>query len=295
MEIPREKASMAELRAIKPLKKLDEQTLLLILQQIQAEELSINNLRVRIERYCARGILPVQAVERAIAMEQKNRFRKENLEEVIEQNGDFVQRIKMLNMDFDAERKVIKAYAYCVHPLKKSSNRRMLAPRIGDPVNGYTTPRHKDSPSSWRTSKAREINEHIVAYRIFMAKSQAIAEDLELSDMERVIMAKCISEQALRFFKPTGHPLTAIKESARLYTRSPERAFFKERGVCNNFCAITFNIAQDLGVGQNLRLAHRHFHSYLELKVGKQWYHTHPFSSASESDFIRIGPAMSTK
>lgn len=293
MQHPREKAITVDLRGMKALKDLDEPTLSFFAKEILAQNLPYKSLKTRIERYCARGILPALAVERAIIMEQKSQFKRRNLAEVLDQGDHFVRVIKMLNLQREDEGKIIKAYAYCVYPLKKNENRKRLAPRVGEPVNGFNSCRHHDKPSLWRSKPAKDIDENVTAYRILINASKSMAKAKQLNDMEKVIMAKCISEQALRFFKPIAHPYDALKESARLYTRSPERAFFKERGVCNNFCAITYNIARDLGVSDNLRIAHHHLHSYLELKVGEHWYHTHPFASVSESDFIRIGEPLS--
>lgn len=274
-----------ELKGIKAFQILKEEDLEAMALEIYLSALPIKALKDRMIRYTNQGIVPFQALERAITAEKWSIFKKRMIQEVIDGQGSFAKALGALKLKSYDHEKVIRAYAVCVYPMHYEENRLMLIPKIGDPINKYDHP-HKGKVS-WRTKTSKKDDVRVQAYRLLVDSSVEVAEKFQLDDFAKISMAKCMAEQALRFYAPLDHPLNALKESAQARHRSPEEAFFCKKGVCTNFCAITYNIAHHLGVGDQIFVGTKQFHTYLEARIGCAWYHLHPFNSQG-ADFIRF-------
>lgn len=278
-----------ELRALEALKILDNDDIALMAEQIFNSGLPFEAVKVRMVRYMLNKSAPFEALEKALILEEKSIFKKRMIAEVRDNPSSFIEELNKINLSTNKSDKILRAYAVCAYPLTKEEYREKLKPKIShDPINHYTQTRHDNASVKFRREASKKDNKETRAYRLLLRESEKIVQNYQLDDYQIISMAKCMAEQTLRFFKPLNHPAQALKESAKIAHRSPESAFFAEHGVCSNFCVITCNIAQSLGVEAPMFVAERKLHAYIEIKTADGWYHTHPFASDG-IDFTGFG------
>lgn len=279
-----------ELRALEELKILNDNDIDIAAEQIYNSGLPFEAVKVRLVRYITNKDTPFDALEKALILEERSLFKKRMIAEVRGNPSSFMTELYALNLSANQSEKVLRAYAVCAYPLTNIEYRDKLRPKISqDPINHFIHPRsQKNSSVKYRQKASKKDNQEKRAYSLLIRESEKIAREYKLDDFEIIAMAKCMAEQTLRFFKPIDHPAQALKESSKISYRSPESAFFAKQGVCSNFCVITCNIAQGLGVRAPMFIVERKLHAYIEIKADDGWYHTHPFASDG-IDFTRFG------
>jgi len=256
--------------------------------QIRDSGLTFAELEDRVVRYIGKDTPPFTALTRAIAREKFARFKTRRNQEVLNENGVFMRALNQLGLAAADRKKVENAFAMCIDSFRQPQNRRRMQPAVCEPLNDYQTPRCHKTRVSVKEKKSLKPTNKSLAYSALVAEAKDVAEQEELDIFEKVMMAKCIADQSLRFFEPSAKPLRALKKTWAMNRKSPDEAFFMKSGVCGNFSGIAYNLGNELGLGNQIFLTKTGLHIYLEFRVGQTWYHTHPLSSMSDCDIIKF-------
>lgn len=244
----------------------------------------LDSLQARIEKYLSKGELIFSALYRAIDY-QNNFFWRLAKINALKNNPDrLVNIINKFRLTEEEREKVHKIYAICLNPWRNSFDRQnRLKPKVCRATDDYQKPRHINAKVQQRTEPTEKISPLVIIYRLLMQEAYNIAEAEHLDDMEKIVMAKCVAEQSLKFYTPSEHPLKAIIENHAATSRAPESAIFYDEGICTSFSAITLNVAHRIGLKNQVVLAQNGMHFYLEIKIGAKWYHSHPFNSINKT------------
>jgi hypothetical protein len=236
--------------------------------------------------------VPFTALEKAVDRLERQLWKHVQLLKTNHENDDFINNLKILKLEEEDHNKLVKINSYCVKPFgNKNDRQRFLTPKICKPDTDYPKPRHEKKPLSMHNERSEKtFSNKRAAYELFLVHAADVAKTEELSIFEKMLMAKCVAEQALRFFEPLHHPLKALSKSRNMSLRSPEHEFFAHSGVCSNFAGIAYNVSQALFLHNRVFLARKGFHVYLEFKdYDNKWYHMHPFNSANKDcDMMRF-------
>lgn len=279
---------IAKLILHKQIKLNDAQDVVDYAQEIAESGHEFFELEPRIIKYMDKGELAFGALSKAIARESFHQWRLAKINEVVQEENAFVEQLKDMGLNKSDETRVIKVYATCVASFTKSADRERMAPKICGALDEYDKPRHVKYPVSVREKKSSQGVPRVWAYRHLIAAAQRVSEQYDLDTFEKIIMAKCIAEQSLRFLVPAHHPFKALHKTMILTSKSPEHAFFMDTGICSTFSSIAYVAANELGLKGNVFLAKRGVHVYLEFQANGEWYHTHPFNSHSSCDINRF-------
>lgn len=258
-------------------------------QDVKDSGLSFVDLEPRIKRYIKNGDRVFSALNKAIERESFHQWKQIQINKVANQYTDFVHSINELNLHAYDHKKIINTFATCVASFRDPVARNtIMKPKICDPIDDYEKPRHKNGNVTVCEIPALEETARVIAYRQLIIEAIKVADQEQLSAFERLRMAKCMAEQSLRFFVPSHHPIRALRKNRAMDKKSPEEAFFMTTGVCGNFSGIAYNIANAIGLKDQIFLATNKLHIYLEMTHDGNWYHAHPFNSKSRCDLTRF-------
>lgn len=257
-------------------------------QEIKQSGFLLDNLEKRIIRYIEQEEVPFYALRKAIKREVAHRFKINKNQQVRDDNNAFVHEINSLPLDQNDTDKIINAFAVCIDPYRYPDQRAYITPIICDAMDDeYKEPSFWIKEIKIREEPTSKESPRFTAYHQLMAAAREIAFSQELSTFEKVVMAKCIAEQSMRFFEPSQHPFTALQKVYAMDHKSPEETFFMKNGVCGNFSGLAFNIANELGLRDKIHLAQNGWHVYLEFRDGPNYYHAHPFNRYGNCDIIK--------
>lgn len=257
-------------------------------REIIESGLNFKDIEPRIVRSIDKGEVVFMALEKAITREKFHQWHAGVVKRISEKNGAFVSKVQQLDLPNSDKRRVINVYATCIASFQDDNDRLVMSTSIGEPLDEYNAPRYRRYPVVVREDHDWEQSVHNVAYQALMHEAKEVAENYNLSTFEKVVMAKCIAEQSLRFFLPSHHPFKAWHKHRMLRSKAPEDAFFMHTGVCSNFSGIAYNAALELGLRGKIHLAKNGVHVYLEFEELGQWYHAHPFNSKSGAVITRF-------
>lgn len=268
----------------------NKELLLSFIESIQVSGHSFEYLEKHIIKYIEKGFTPFAALNKAIQRREDAEWYKKQLNS-LSHNDPLMNNINQLKLSSDDYDKVRHVYAICIHSWRDEEARNnRLKPKICDPISDYKKPRHRRHPAAVRTRSSSHPTEQTEAYTFLITEAASVADDLNLSTAERVVMAKCVAEKSLRFFEPMNNPVKSLLKLHQAQARSPEHEFFGHDGVCLNFAGIAYNLSRELGLEHHLYLANRNFHTYMEVEIGGTWYHSHPFNSSNKAcDLTRFG------
>ena len=257
-------------------------------EEITQSGLNFHDLEPRIKRYLEDGHLIFNALQKAIERERFHLWREDIIDRAINENGVFINSIKKMNLTANESYRVQKVYAVCIASFINPPDRKMMEPKICGDIDDYKKPRHIRHPVSVRINHHSREAIHLMAYRSLLDEARRVADQYILNTFERVVMAKCIAEQSLRFIPPSHNPFKALHKHHLLEKKAPEDAFFMNTGVCSNFSGIAYNAALELGLSGKIHLAKHGVHVYLEFRDRGEWFHAHPFNSKSKCDITRF-------
>jgi len=269
------------------IKLFEPELLLNFAWDINDSDFSFDELEERIIRYLEQGDLPFFALKKAIKREKYHRFKMRKNLQVRENNGPFIREINSLPLNDYESNKVINAFAICIDPYRNPQERAYIAPSICNPSSEYKTPRFYEKNIKVRRERTSMFTPRSRAYDMLITAAREMAREQELSTFEKVVMAKCIAEQSIRFFEPSAHPLSALVKVYIMDRKAPEEVFFMKTGVCSNFSGLAFNIANELGLQDKIHLAQNGWHVYLEFRDEAHYYHSHPFNRQSDCDIVK--------
>lgn len=233
-----------------------------------------------------RGVF--DALTKAIDKERYHRWKIQAVRSVAEENGDFIKAITEARLSKFDRKKLITVYATCIAPYRNEEDRNtIMKPKICDSRDNYPAPRHERSHLNVRETPAHNSTPRVLAYRLMIDEAKRISTDHKLNNFEKIVMAKCISERALRYFVPMHHPLRALRRTLIIDNKAPEKAFFMHDGVCTNFASQAHHVLGQLDLKDQIFLASQGIHVFLEFVDQDQWYHIHPFNRRSRCDVIR--------
>lgn len=250
-------------------------------RKIKASGYILTKLKKRIVRYQEKGMEVFPALDKAIEQEHLSEW-YEHQKHTISHYDSFRVRINGLELKEADREKITNVYAMCVNPWRNEEYRlTKLAPKYCDAIaQKYTNPRHSSQNIDIRTKDGTRDTPRNHAYQILVEEARSMASELNMSAAERLVMSKCVAEKSLLFVEPRYNPMTSIKKIHAAHTKSPAHTFFSNHGVCTNFSALTFNFARKMGLENDIFLAERNMHTYIELKIDNKWYHSHPFNSS---------------
>lgn len=256
---------------------------------ISESTFDFEQLEHSIVRRLKKGDPVFTALDHAIQRAQTHQWHIEIVERVTHENDDFVTQVNLYPLSDNDKKRVIKVYGSCIASFADETYREYIRfKKACDGVDEFKRPRHERYPVTARTSSDDHASTRSDVYKLLMDKASSVANELDLSVFDRVIMAKCIAEQSLHFFPYTHHPLKALYKSRLVSRRSPEQTFFMRTGICSNFSAIAYNAALALGLEGKIYLTRRYEHVYLEFNVGGEWFHAHPFDSKTQCTINRF-------
>lgn len=254
--------------------------------QVADSKLSFDVIEPRIIKYLHKGEAVFSALKTAIFRAQFHIWKENNFKEVEKSNTPFMRSLRSLSLDQDAFRKVVNAYATCIVPFSEPELNKFLRPTVCDPLEDYLRPRHTSDHVSVCQTPSDKNTDEVMAYRLLMKEARSTADGQNRNALERLVMAKCIAEQSLKFFTPSHHLLKSLNRLYMMEKKSPEEAFFLTSGICGNFSGMAYNIANEIGLLGHVFLAKKGVHVYLELEDHGLWYHAHPFNSKSRCHLI---------
>jgi hypothetical protein len=267
----------------------DAESLIVFADEIKNSGLNITELEARLIKYLSAGELVFSALRKAIKRSSFHKWKVSQINMVNEKNDKLTRRLSALALSEKDYQKVINAYAVCINSFRdKNARYKILKPKICAPLDKYRKPRYKKHGISVREDLMGQANSQVLAYNYLIDEAKKVAQKNNLDTFEKVIMAKCISEQSLQFFPPEHHPIRALKKTCAMDRKSPAEVFFMNSGVCGNFSGLTYIIANAVGLTGKIFLAKNNFHIYLEFEENGTWYHIHPFNSKSGCDIIRF-------
>lgn len=279
---------MRSLNAHKTIKFEDQEDVADFASQIEDSGFTFKVLEPRIVRYMAKGDVLFTALDHAITRERFHQWHEDIVARTTIKSGRYVRTVEQMNLSTTEKERLINVYATCIASFTNNYDRKFIEPEVCDASDDYLEPRHIKYPVSAREHSQDLKTDQLFAYRSMINEAQMVVEEHELGTFQRIAMAKCISEQSLRFFKPSQHVLKAWHKHRLLSSRAPERSFFMNTGVCSNFSGIAYNAAIALGLKDKVHLAKKGVHVYLEFEEDGQWFHTHPFNSKSKCDITRF-------
>lgn len=258
-------------------------------QKISEAQMSFAELEPYIIKYIKKGEKAFVALEKAFKKIQYKRWRILQIQSLAK-NDPLVNQIRALRLSKENEEKVFNIYGECVNPWRNHENREeMLKPKICSAIDEYTKPKHEKQKIKLRTTNHKHEDNTTIAWRVLTNEANIIAQENQLSIPEKIVMAKCVAEKSLRFFEPATHPFKALSKIHQAHNQAPEECFFSNQGVCTNFVALAYNFGLNLGLDGNIFVAERLMHTYLEINVNGEWYHSHPFNSAFKGcDLIKF-------
>ncbi|USN50558.1 MAG: hypothetical protein H6731_09885 [Myxococcales bacterium] len=257
---------------------------------IQGSGFSFIRLEKHLINYLKNGLTPFKALDKAInKLKNEEWTRKQHYN--VNTGHTLLKNINELNLSLDDHDKIVHVYAVCINSWRDPENRQgRLKPKICEPVKHYKKPRHDKHAPKVRQSFSHNASKKSHAYNYLVQEAWSVAQDFGLSSAEKVVMIKCVAEKSLKFFEPLHSPLKSLSKIHKARTRSVENEFFSHSGVCLNFAGIAYNLGEKLGLENSIHLADRHLHSYLEVEIDGEWYHSHPFNSNHKScDLTRFG------
>lgn len=270
----------------------DADTLLAFSQKVADSAIDYSRLKPRIVRYMHHKALLFDALEKAVARERYHEWKVEEIKIVREDNDSFVQTITSYqHLHKDEQEKLINAYAICIRPFIFEDYRTdedIVRPRICDPAPDYTKPRHDKHATSARATFSHGSSDKKAAYQYFLDEAKRVTNAYNLDTFEQVKMAKCISEQSLRYFAASRHPIKALHKYGAMKTKSQDKSFYMHSAVCVNFSALAYNILRHINPNLEIYLVKNGLHVYLEFEVAGVWYHTHPFNRGERCDVNRF-------
>ncbi len=248
-------------------------------KDIQTSGFEFVQLKKRLYSYIDKDMPAFSALKKAIQKEGDMAWREEQ-RSGLSPFDPMVETINQLKLSRDDHNKVLKVYAVCLKPWRDEHYRSSrLEPVIGQRQNRYPAPRHAEQNISVRTSPSRKSTNQVKAYRYLTQEAAAIADEITMSVAEKVAMSKCVAEQSLTYVPPMHNPIKALNKMRQAQTHSPEHAFFGHEGVCTNFSGLLYNFGRALGLENNLFLARNGVHTYVEVEIDDEWYHSHAFNS----------------
>ena len=249
--------------------------------------LSYDTLEPKLNQYL-KNQLPFTALNKAIMSEHYARWHNDQITRLTNNPDLVISQLKKLKLKNAEEETAIRVYALCAEPFKYADIReKYFKPKICKPITGYDHTRNHSDSVSIRTEPSNKNNARVSAYNLIINAGQEITKSQNLSNLEILLMARCMAENSIKFKRPLKHPIIACHESARAPLRSPSSAFFQEHGVCSNTAGIAYNIARNLGFREELYLARHHLHVFLETRIDDQWFHFHPLKRSPRAcDFV---------
>jgi hypothetical protein len=224
----------------------DTNTMIDFALKIKKSQLDFITLEPKIIKYIKNGETVFAALRKAIERTSFHFFKLQRNEEVRQRMDMFTKYVYRLGLNDDKQNKVINAYAVCIDSFNKPSSRAFMQPKVCNPIDKYEHPRSIHTKILVNENSYLFSNIEVRAYSALIDRAQVVAEKQQLSIFEKIKMAKCIAEQALKFIEPTHHPFIAIKKTYEMGKKSAEDAYFMKTGVCGNFSAIAYNIARSL-------------------------------------------------
>jgi hypothetical protein len=256
---------------------------------IKISGFNLEELENRLYANLEKGLPLFSALSKAIEKTGDSQWR-ELQKRSLDPQEQLVIEINALKLKADEYKKVLDIYAVCIKPWKNQEYRSTrLQPKICAPSDDYAAPRHDGQHVTIRTKASTKRNDRVTAYHQLAQEGALVADDLNLSVAERVMMAKCVAEQSLTFFTPSHSPLKALKKIRHAQTHSPEHAFFGHEGVCTNFSGLSYNFSRELSLENHVFLARKGMHTFLEIEIDGEWFHSHPFNGTNKGcDLIRF-------
>lgn len=274
----------------KKIKLTSADDLILFARQVKNSGFTFKALELRMNHYLAKGELVFTALNKAIVRERFHRWKIRQNKKVVLQQGPFIKSIHNAKLTKFEENKLINAYGVCIQPftvVEDRNNEEKVKPRVCGPDDEYPEPRHQKHSAHVRQTRSARERPRTKAYDLLLREAKKVVTIYELNRFEQIKMARCIADQALRFFEPEHHPFSAAKKLIAMNRKSQEDAYFMHRGVCGNFSGIAFNIAHYLDPDAPIFLAKSGPHVYIEFEVAGMMYHTHPFNRKSRCDINR--------
>lgn len=269
--------------------RLGDVDLVLDLAQMVVEStLGFAAIETRMLRYMKHDLLPFAAAKKAIERERYHQHKAEQIAQLKLRPSPFVKRINAMSLKSAEKDKLIGSYALCVMPYWEEAERSALRPKVCEPIKGYEHIRHTAVRIPVRKSQESMVNDHAHAYRSLVEEMQKTADWNQLDTFERMKMAKCVSEESMVFFYPNDQPFKTLKKLINMGTKPPEEAFFMQSGICGNFGALIYSLAEALGLSDRVFLTQKGIHMFLEFEASGEWYHLHPFNSQGDCDAIRF-------
>jgi predicted 2-oxoglutarate/Fe(II)-dependent dioxygenase YbiX len=295
MHTPDDSAQLENLKNVikenKKLKNLDDVSLADFANRILYSGYSYDIIKHRINHNLKTKFLPFPALEKALASEDKNAWSRSRIANLIHSPDSIANEIKKLNLNHDDYDMALALYAVCIEPWTDSYQRQKhFTPHVCDGFSdAYDHLRHYSDSVSIRTRPTVKHSKRAKAYNILVNAGRDVIKSENLSDLEMLLMAKCIAENSVRFKSPQRHPVVAVREACKASLISPQNALFQDKGVCNNISGITYNMALALGFDKPLFLARHHLHVFLETHINEEWLHLHPLTNTPKNcDFIRF-------
>lgn len=281
---------LKKLSSHRVLKFSDQNMMIAFALEINKSPFTLEILEEKIIKYLKNKEPIFTALRKAIERTSFHNFKVKRNEEVMHHMDMFTKSIIKLGLAKTKEAKVINAYAVCIDAFNHDDYRDIIKPQICDPIDDYKHPRYYQNKIAINTNLSSFVDIEMLAYNALVHQAQSVANNRGLSLFEKIKMAKCISEQALKFIEPSKWPLLALKKTYDMSRKTMDKAYFMTTGVCGNFSAIAYNIAHNLLIpNDSIYIVNKNVHIYLEFAdENNNWYHTHPFNSKSSCDIIRF-------